>query len=274
MTQRSRLARALTNGALLLVALLFGLPFVPMIARAFDGDAGAVRFWPNDPTFANIMAVVDDPSIRTGLKNSLIVATASMVLATLAASLAGYGLSRLDWRYREHVVYGVLLLGAIPVAVTMYAIYDLCQRLGLLDSYTGLVLTHTVIVLPLLTWLLKGYFDTIPRSLDEAAQLDGRNRLQAWWQVLLPLARTGVAVAAGLAFAAAWSEVVLALIVVQTRADRVTLPLAFFSVLGTGQQRSAETAALAFISIIPVLLVLLVVRRSMTRTLVAGTRGL
>src|SRR5437016_13651264 len=123
-----------------------------------------------------------------------------MVLDVVAVSLAGYSLSRLEWRFKSWITYAVLLLQTMPLSATMVPIYGLARQLGLRNSYLGLILIHAAIELPFLVWLMKGFFDSIPRHLEEAAWLDGRTRLRALVEIVLPLARPGLGIAAGLAF--------------------------------------------------------------------------
>src|SRR5206468_10257213 len=129
------------------------------------------------------------------------------VVATV--SLAGYSLSRLDLKHKDWITYAVLLLQTMPLSATMVPIYGLARQLGLRNSYLGLILIHAAIELPFLVWLMKGFFDSIPRYLEEAAWLDGRSKLRAWFEILLPMARPGIGVVAGFAFLSAWAEVLL-----------------------------------------------------------------
>ena len=112
-------------------------------------------------------------------------------------ALAGYSLSRLKLRRKDWIIYAVLLLQTMPISATMVPIYGLAQQLGLRNSYLGLILIHAAIELPFLIWLMKGFFDSIPRYLEEAAWLDGRSKFRALVEIVLPLARPGLGVAAG-----------------------------------------------------------------------------
>src|SRR5437762_9177752 len=106
------------------------------------------------------------------LVNSVFVAGSTMVLDVVAVSLAGYSLSRLDLRFKSWIMYAVLLLQTMPLSATMVPIYGLARALGLRNSYVGLILIHAAIELPFLIWLMKNFFDNVPRYLVEAAWLD------------------------------------------------------------------------------------------------------
>lgn len=271
-SHRRRWSRWATNLGLLVLIVFFGGPFLWILGSAFDRAPLDNVPWPNEPSLDNFRYLFNERDTGTAIRNSLIIAGSSMFFAVSIASLAGFGLSRIRFRGKELVVYGVILLYTFPLAVTMVAIYDLAGRLDLIDTYRGLILTHTAITLPFMIWLMKGFYDALPRYLDEAAWLDGRSTLRAWWEILLPLTKPGIAVAAGLAFVAAWSEVLLVLIMV-TRADLATVSLQFFFDADRGADTEV-TAALALLYLIPVLLLFLLLRRLMTRSLISTTRGL
>lgn len=264
--------RTLTNIALIAVTVFFALPFLWIVAAAFDQSPRNYIPWPNKPSLDNFRYLFDERHVGRALRNSLIVAGSSMVLSTFFASLAGFGLSRLQFRRKSTLAYAILLLYALPLAATMVAIYDLADRLNLIDTYRGLILTHSAVVLPFLTWLMKGFYDSLPLHLDEAAWIDGRSTLRGWWDILLPLSKTGVAITAGFAFVAAWSEVLLVIILV-TKADLATLPLQFFF---AAEDRGdvQVTAALGVLYLGPVLALFLLLRRWMVRSLITSTRGL
>jgi len=268
----SNRARWLTNIGLIAVTVFFAVPFLWIVAAAFDNNPGKFVPWPNEPTLDNFRYLFDERDVGRALRNSLFVSVTAMILATILASLAGFALSRLRFRYKTYSVYGILLLYALPIAATMVAIYDLADRLDLIDTFRGLILAQTAIILPFLIWLMKGFYDGLPRYLDEAAAMDGRSTWRAWLEILLPLSKTGLAITAGFAFTAAWSEVLLVIILI-TQADKATLPLQFFF-SASGRGDAQVTAALGVLYLAPVLLLFLVLRRWMVRSLISSTRGL
>jgi multiple sugar transport system permease protein len=154
----------------------------------------------------------------------------------------------------------------------MVPIYDLAIRLKLQDTYRGLILTHTAVSLPLLVWLMKGFCDAVPRDTEEAAWLDGASTLRGWREIVLPQTYAGVAVVAGFAFANAWAEVLMVVILV-TDIAKETLPFQFFYAADGGKQ-TQTTAALGVLYVLPVLLLFLALRRLMVRGLVESTQGL
>ena len=258
-----------TRLALLIVIVAFAAPFLLLVATSLDAARNTAWPWPAEPTLEHFRTMFDRQGLETALKNSVIVSVCTMLLAVPAASLAGYGLSRLTYRRKVWIAYGILLLTAIPLSATMVPIYDLTRRLDLENTYTGLVLTHLAISLPLLVWLMKGYFDAIPLSQEEAAWTDGASIFRAWRQIVLPQTLSGIAVVAGFALANAWAEVLMVVILI-TDQTKETLPFQFFVAAdrGGGDQ---VTAALGVLYVMPVLVVFLVLRREMIRGLVEAT---
>lgn len=269
---RSWLEWLAIHAAMIVVIVAFGAPFLWIAAAAFDRTDVTRWPWPADPTLANFRALFDERNAGRALRNSVIVAGTTMVLATISASLAGYGLSRLTFRRTSLIAYAILLLQSIPLAVTMVPIYDLSVRLNLQDSYRGLILIETAIVLPLLVWLMKNFTDAIPRASEEAAWVDGASPLRAFRDVVLPQTYAGIAVVAGFAFANAWAEVLMVVILV-TDIAKETLPFQFFYAADGGGETQL-TAALGLLYILPVLLLFLALRRLMIRGLVEASQGM
>lgn len=276
-TARSPSPRAVAGwlavrGALLVVVIVFGLPILWAIASALDeGSARAVP-WPRDFTVDHFRALFDDFDAGVGLRNSLIISISSMALAVTISALAGYGLSRLRSRRKMWFLYGLLLLQTIPFAVTMVPIYDLAVRLRLQDSFLGLILTHAAIALPFLIWVMKGFIDAVPQTVEEAARLDGASPLRAWFDVVLPLTLPGLAVVAGFAFVAAWSEVLMAILLINDP-DRATLPFIFYRVASGGSD-AHQTAALGVLYVLPVVALFMALRKLMVRGLVNSAHDL
>jgi multiple sugar transport system permease protein len=271
-TVRRRAESLAIHAALVVVIVAFGAPFLWVAAAALD-RAEITRWpWPSDPSLDNFRALFAERNAGRALRNSVIVAGLTMVLATVSAVLAGYGLSRLTFRRKSIFAYAILLLQSIPLAVTMVPIYDLGVRLKLQDTYRGLILIETAIALPLLVWLMKGFCDAVPRDTEEAAWLDGASTFRAFRDVILPQTYAGIAVVAGFAFASAWADVLMVVILV-TDIAKETLPFQFFYAAEGGSETQL-TAALGILYILPVLLLFLALRRLMIRGLVESSHGM
>jgi multiple sugar transport system permease protein len=261
------------------VIVAFGAPFLWVVAAAFDAGSGSYVPWPSQPTLDHFSSLFRELGFGRAMRNSVAVAGGAALLAALAAALAGYSLSRLRWRGAAALAVGILLLQTMPLAATMVPIYDIARRLDLRNSYLGLILIHSVLVLPFLVWLMKGFFDAIPVSLEEAAWVDGASRWQAWRQVLLPIARTGLAVALGLSFMAAWAEVLLMLVLIDDMPGegKETVALAFYraatSTGGLSETRLELVAAMAVLYVVPVLALFLASGRLAVEGLTGSAHG-
>lgn len=265
------------NLAFVVVAAFFLTPFLWLFSAAFDGDAAAYIRLPERPTLENFAVIFGQLGYATALANSMFVALATTALVVFAVSLAGFSLSRLELRHKTWIIFAVLLLQTLPLSATMVPIYGMARQLGLRNSYLGLVLIHAAIELPFLIWLMKGFFDSVPRHLEEAAWLDGRTKLRALFEVVLPVARPGIAVAAGFAFLSAWAEILMVLILVD-RQEMKTVPLAFYETFrtagGYAEVQYGLVAAMGVLYVLPVMAIFFATRRLMVRGLMSSTRGL
>jgi multiple sugar transport system permease protein len=264
--------------AIFVIVLVFFLtPFVWMFLAAFDPRAGPFIRWPERITLDNFVFIFRELNFAVAVGNSLFIATSTMLVAIVTVSLAGYALSRLEIRRKDWLMYGLLLLQTMPVTATMVPIYGLARQLGLRNSYLGLILVHAALELPFLIWLLKGFFDTVPRQLEEAAWLDGRGKLRALFEVVAPVAAPGLAVIAGLSFLNAWSEVLMVLILVD-RPEMMTVPLAFYQTFrsagGYTEVHYELMAAMGVLYLLPVMVLFLVTRNFLVKGMTGTTKGL
>ena len=170
-----------------------------------------ITWWPHAPTLHNyVQAFAEQPLLRY-LLNSAVVATLATLLSLLVSALAAYAIARLHLRYRQVVLTCIVASSMFPLVTLLVPIFETMRALGLLNTYTALVLPYTVLNLPVCTLVLVSFFQSIPRDLENAAMIDGCTRLGALWHVVVPLAAPGVFTAGILAFVNAWDEFLLAL---------------------------------------------------------------
>ena len=144
------------------------------------------------------------------------------------------------------------------------------KTLGLLNTSAGLILAYSVTALPLCVWMLKGYFDTIPRELEEAARIDGCTQFQVFWKIIIPLSLPAIAVTSLFSFLAAWNEFLLAL-TFNTSNDNYTLPVGLASFISPTKQLWGDFAALSIIAAIPIVLLFIVFQKYLINGLTAGS---
>jgi multiple sugar transport system permease protein len=227
-TRKFRIGRGLIYG-FLVVMLLYNLtPFLWMALTSLKTDAEAVRIppsiWPEEPTLDGYVQILRYGDFPTYFMNSFIVAFGSAALSTAIGALGGYGLSRFRFRGRAIILATVLFSQVLPGILLVGPYFEMLSRIGLYNSYIGLILAFTSLTLPFSLWMLKGYTDTIPRDLDDAAMVDGCTSLGAFRRVIFPLVAPGVVATLVFAFLLAWGDLLWAL-VLTSGDDMATLTL-------------------------------------------------
>ncbi|WP_345044388.1 carbohydrate ABC transporter permease [Streptomyces sannanensis] len=163
-----------------------------------------------ETTFENYSNLLDDTPFLTWFGNSLLVAGLTTVLGVFVSATTGYAVSRFRFPGKRGLMWTLLVTQMFPVAVLIVPIYNIMAGLGLLNEPAGLVITYLTIAVPFCAWMMKGFFDTIPREIDESGQVDGLTPFGTFWRLILPLARPGLAVTAFYSFITAWGEVAYA----------------------------------------------------------------
>lgn len=218
----------------------------------------------------NYDIVIHEKQYLTFLKNSVFVTGASTAVALLLGVPAGYAFSRLRFRGSETWASTILSFRFMPPVAVAIPIFLLIRHTGLTNSYAGLILPYVAFSLPLVIWIMIGFFDEIPTEIDEAAMVDGLTRPQVLLRVLLPLARPGMLVAATFGVIFIWNEFLVGLYVVNTP-DRETVPLAAASLLTVESPIEWNIAAtVGVLTVIPTLVFTMVVQRYIVRGITAG----
>jgi arabinogalactan oligomer/maltooligosaccharide transport system permease protein len=217
--QRSLLSSVLLHGTLVLASIYALFPVVWVLLSSFKPawaiQSGEIRLF-QDPTLHNYVHVLEDTNFTRWFLNSVVVAAFTMVIGITMSATAGYALSRFNFPGKRGLMWTFLVTQMFPVAILIVPIYTIMANLHLIDSLASLVIAYCTVAVPFCAWMMRGYFDTIPRELDEAAALDGLGPFGAFWRVILPLARPGLAVTAFYTFLTAWGEVAYAIAFIQT----------------------------------------------------------
>jgi ABC-type glycerol-3-phosphate transport system permease component len=272
MRRRPAATAALYVGAVV-VALFAVAPFVWMVLTSIKPEGEILRrtptLWTAHPQFGRYSDVLHAGFARA-LRNSLIVATGTTVAGVAVAALAGYALARFDLPLRRYLLLMVMGVQMFPLVVLIIPLFVVMKALGLLDSWLGLVVAYLSFTTPLAVWLLRSFFETIPRDLEEAAMTDGATRFGAMVRVIFPLAGPGLAATAIFSFIAAWNEFLFALTFVKKENLR-TLPVALSSFVGRSQADWGLIMAASVLFTVPVVLFFLAVHRRLTTGMVAGS---
>lgn len=224
---------------------------------------------PDDWTLDSYVQLFTEQPFLTWLSNSLLVSLAVTLTGVSLAGMGGYALSRFPFVGRRACMTIVITTQMFPATMLLLPLYVLIARLHLVNSFLGLLVFYTATALPFCLWQMKGFYDTIPVSLEEAARIDGCSRWQAFRQVTLPLAVPGLVITALFSFMAAWSEYLVAAQVLQ-HPDLFTLPLGLKSFQATMSTQWGLYAAAAILVSIPAVVVFMAVSRYLVSGLTVG----
>lgn len=266
--QRRRLGRVALYLAVIAVVVWVLAPFVWLVLSSLSNRAALtskpLQWIPERLDLSNYRDIFVGGgsstsvhrSVRMGALNSLIVAGGATLVSLAAGSMAAYAVSRLRFRLKGPFLTTMLATQLLPTVVIIIPMYMVFRGLGLLDNVVALMLADIAIILPLIIWILKGYFEGIPLSLEDAARVDGCTRAGALVRVVLPLSRSGLAAAGMFAFIIAWNEFFTAFILSATlRSKTLSVIVAEFS-SKVGVDYTAMATAGVLASLPPVLLAL------------------
>jgi ABC-type glycerol-3-phosphate transport system permease component len=204
------------------------------------------------------------------LVNSLVICLAAVLLSTFVSTIAAYVFSRKRFRWKR-LVFGSVMLGqTFPWIVLVTPVFILFARLGLLNTYTGIVFCYVAVTIPFSVYLLVGYLESVPRSLDETAIIDGCPQFQVIWRIVFPIMLPGVVATATYAFLLCWSEYLFALAFL-TKTEMKTMPLALYAFFGEHTTEWGQVMAAAALITLPTLLLFLPLQTRLTAGLAAGS---
>lgn len=228
------------------------------------------RFIPKEFTLNNYKAVFTEQPVMLWFKNSMILAVCTVLISLGAAIPAAYVFSRKRFPGRGPILEILLLLYSFPSVLSMFAIYKLLSPMGLVNSRVGLIFVYTGTMAVFGLWNMKGYFDTIPIEIEEAASIDGASNLQLVTRIVLPLAKPSILVTAVMILIYVWNEYLFA-ITFMTGADKYTLAAGLYSLQATEISGSWPVfAAASLVVSAPILIIFFAVQRHMTSGLTAG----
>jgi N,N'-diacetylchitobiose transport system permease protein len=225
--------------------------------------------WPSDPQWHQYPRVLGEGHVGRALLNSAIVATGTMVICLLVASMAAYALARYRFRMRTLLLVLVLMTQMFPLVVLVIPLFVIMRKADLLDTYWSLIITYLAFSVPLAIWVMRGFIVSIPEELEYAARIDGATRIGAMWRVVLPLAAPGLATTAVLSFLEGWKEFLLALTFMNTE-SRKTVPVVLQSFVGRGDVDWGAVMATSVLYTLPVALVFVLARKHLLTARTAG----
>ncbi|MBI3023674.1 MAG: carbohydrate ABC transporter permease [Thaumarchaeota archaeon] len=215
-------------------------------------------------TFGSLAGLGLVPQFLSGLQNSIVVATLVMIATLLLCIPAGYAFARFSFPLRSAIFFTILFARSLPPIATSIPYYQFYKQIGLLGTIPGLVLVHMTLTVPLTTWVLSGFFSSLPVELDKQARMDGCGRFKLFSRVIIPIAAPGLAAVAVLAWLTSWNEFVLALLLAYTRDLYTIAPALAAPLFGIGTDVELYTA-FASVALIPSVIAAVVLQKFMTR---------
>ncbi|MBN9072025.1 MAG: carbohydrate ABC transporter permease [Rhizobiales bacterium] len=224
-------------------------------------------WFPAQPTLIHYQAALFTYRGFEGLVNSLIISLSATVLSALLGTTMAYSLARYDTG-GKHLSFWVLSQRFLPPIGIVLPVFLIYRQIGFYDTHIGLIIAYTVFTLPVSVWMMFAYFRGMPRSMEEAALVDGCTRWESFWRVAVPLAAPGIVAAAVFAFIACWTEFFFALLL--TSRTAFTLPTVFRAFIGFQGAQYGEAAALAIVSLVPSIALGVLAQRHLVRGLTLG----
>jgi len=276
MKQPSVLQRLIYNAILIVVTLLTLYPVLWVVKSAFStSQALSISPLPSEISLDNFKAVLGAESLDgkwlfgRQLWNSVVVSVATTILGIVLSTTAAYAFSRFEFPGRKAGLGALLVTQMFPGVVVAVPLYILLRAVGLLNSMIGLIMVYSMTAIPFCIWMLKGYLDTIPKELEEAAIMDGASRWTIFVKVILPLSKPAIVVTALFSFMTAWNEYILAY-TFMTQELNYTLPVSLQQHIGEHDVKFGLFAAGAIIVSVPVMALFFALQKHLIGGLTAG----
>ncbi len=274
--RKLRLQRILRRlpGHILLAALLIFLlfpfywTFVTSIKPEKELYASVVTYWPKAPTFTSYTRLFTEYNFLKPMLNSLLVAFFTTVISLTVSLLAAYAFSRYRFRGRKFFMTLFLTNNMFPTVLLLIPLFAIMRKAGILYTPTALILSYTTFTIPFSIWLLNGYLDDLPRSLEEAAMVDGANRAQAFLKIIFPMLVPCIIATGAYVFMTAWNEYTFA--VMFTNERNRTIPVALKNFIGQLGVEWGMLTAGGIITIIPVCILFFFAQKRLVEGLTAG----
>ena len=275
--------RLVVYGLVLAVALWLIGPFVWLLITSISYQrnllARPLSFIPPEVTLDNYRMIFglvrfhgegQAARILPSMLNSLVVASAVTTLNLIIGTAAGYAYARCRFPLKTLSLFALLVARMLPTVVLVPAFFLMLRALGLQNTLAGLVLVYCAFTLPFTVWIMKAYFESVPEELDHSALVDGCNRLQAYYRVVLPVSGPGLVAAGAFAFMLCWNEFIIAQ-VLNTRPGTITLPPVIVAMNGQTNIDYSVIAASGVLGALPAVLLVLIFQKHMVQGLTAGS---
>ncbi|WP_029065892.1 carbohydrate ABC transporter permease [Labrenzia sp. DG1229] len=224
---------------------------------------------PSRFTFENFQTVLLQTDFLAYFRNSLIVSIGTAAITTVIAAAAGYAFSRFDFRGKRLIIALMLITQMFPLLMIIAPIYKIVATLGLLNSLTSLIIVYTAFNIPFATFLMQSFFDGIPKDLEDAGMIDGCTRFEALRKIVLPLTLPGLGATLGFIFTAAWSELLFALMLINSN-DAMTFPVGLLTFVSKFSVDWGQMMAAGVLALVPSCLFFIFIQRYLVQGLTTG----
>ena len=267
--QRRRLLGNLLYALLLFLVVLFLLtPFLWMVLNAFKTPLQIIKLPPElifTPTLRNFQNVFGTQNFMRYIMNSLIIGAGCTLVGLLLGLPAAYSIARYQ---QNRLAVGILMARMVPGITFLVPLFIIFRALGLIDTYTSLILAHMLVGLPFIVWVMVPFFESIPRELSESAVVDGASAVRTFVSVVLPLSGPGIVTAAILSFVFSWNNFMFSIVLASSRTR--TVPVAIYNFISYAQIDWGGLMAAAVVITLPVLVLAIITQRYVIRGLTAG----
>ncbi|MDS1112204.1 carbohydrate ABC transporter permease [Gordonia westfalica] len=257
----------------ILVILYALIPLLWIISLSFKPASSVTdgKFWPSEFTLENYKSIFDTSAFTSALINSIGIGLITTLIAVALGTMAAYAVARLEFPGKKLLIGAALLIAMFPQISLVTPLFNIERRLGLFDTWPGLILPYITFALPLAIYTLSAFFREIPWELEKAAKMDGATPWQAFRKVIAPLAAPGVVTAAILVFIFAWNDLLLALSLTSTE-RAITAPVAIANFTGSSQfeEPTGSISAAAVVITIPIIIFVLFFQRRIVAGLTSG----
>lgn len=271
--QRQRLHTSLVFIALTIASCFVIIPVLWMFSTSIktmeEMFSLPIRWIPETISWEAYRRIWTEYSFGRYILNSFIVVSGATLISLFVSSLAGYGASRFRFFGRTAFLTFLLITQMFPSIMLLIPYFKLMKTLNLINTYGGLILAYISFTIPLASWLMLGYFNSIPKELDAAASIDGASKWRTFWQIIMPLALPGLAATAIYAFIVGWNEYIFALVL--TSDDKMkTVPIGIGELIGQYRIAWNDMMAVSLVVSIPLTIIFLFLQRYLVSSLTAG----
>ncbi|WP_134703869.1 carbohydrate ABC transporter permease [Ammoniphilus sp. YIM 78166] len=259
--------------SLSIISFLVNLPIITMMLNSLKSNSeilSSKKIFPQQITFENYQILHEKTLFWTQFKNSLIVAFYGTLFSIIIAAFAGYAISRFRSLFITGFARSLLMLQMFPIILVLIPLFIMFRNLGLINTYFTVILLYITVHLPFSIWMYKGYFDAIPKELEEAALIDGCSRLQSFFRIILPISGPGIAAVAIFSFLFSWNEYLIASVFLRHE-QLMTIPVGVQLFMQQYATDWGSLTAAATLTMLPVFVFFLFVQKYFISGSVAGS---